>query len=213
MACPGWLGIYDAAMHTASRRTKSRDTDTITRPWKAAPTAPARHRLPNPTMICLLAGLSLLLGSGCESSHHSDRSHRPTPLPPTSPAPRPPIPPAAWRTEANRWLGVKYRRGGTDRGGIDCSGLVSRIYLDVAGISLARTAEHQFHEGTPVSPKEPRPGDLIFFSSNRREADHVGLCLGGQEFVHASPSKGVVISSMRQDYYATRLLGVKRIIH
>ena len=87
------------------------------------------------------------------------------------------------------------------------------MYLEVTGISLPRKGEEQFQCGTPVSVSALRPGDLVFFISlSQRVLDRVGLYLGNKEFVHASPSKGVVVSSLRQDYYATRFHGAKRII-
>lgn len=100
-----------------------------------------------------------------------------------------------------------------DRTGVDCSGLTSIIYLAVAEISLPRTSADQFRCGNWVSFNDLRPGDLVFFNSlNQRIVDHVGIYLGDTQFVHASVSKGVVVSSLRQEYYAKRLHAVKRII-
>lgn len=167
-----------------------------------------------------LAGASLLLTS-CQTEHPVSAPPPPPPVvavpvqPSVQPRVQPPqvISPAAWRTEANRWLGVKYRKGGTDRTGIDCSGLTSAMYLSVAGLSLPRTSEDQFRCGKQVSLNDLRPGDLVFFISlSQRIIDHVGLYLGDTQFVHASPSKGVVVSSLRQDYYAARFHSAKRII-
>jgi lipoprotein Spr len=115
--------------------------------------------------------------------------------------------------EANRWLGVKYRRGGLDRSGIDCSGLSSQMYLAVAGISLPRTSQDQSRCGSWVSRDAVRPGDLIFFASlSDRAVDHVGIYLGDAQFVHASPSKGVVVSSLLQDYYVKRYHSARRLV-
>jgi len=80
-------------------------------------------------------------------------------------------------------------------------------------ISPPRTSEDQFRCGKQVTLNDLRPGDLVFFISLRqRIIDHVGLYLGDTQFVHASPSKGVVVSSLRQDYYAARFHSAKRII-
>ncbi|MCX6928524.1 MAG: NlpC/P60 family protein [Verrucomicrobia bacterium] len=161
-----------------------------------------------------------LLLSGCQST---PRGHPPThpstfggkaqetPLPPAQV--RKPISPAAWKAEAEHWLGVKYRKGGTDRTGIDCSGLSSRIYLAVAGIALPRTTQDQSRCGSLVSRTDLRPGDLIFFVTLKdKQVDHVGIYLGDTKFVHASVSKGVVISSLLQDYYVQRYHSAKRIV-
>ncbi len=88
------------------------------------------------------------------------------------------ISPAQWKAEADRWLGVKYRKGGMDRTGIDCSGLTFVMYRAVAEISLHRTSEDQFRCGNPVSFNELRSGDLVFFISlSQRVIDHVGIYL------------------------------------
>jgi len=156
--------------------------------------------------------MAVFLLTGCQSEHHSSP---PPPPPPVVAAPVQPhkaITPAQWKAEADRWIGVKYRKGGTDRAGIDCWGLTSMMYLDVAGISLPHTSEEQFRCGTPVSTNDLRPGDLVFFISlSQHVLDHVGLYLGNTEFIHASPSRGAVVSSLRQDYYEKRFQGANRI--
>jgi cell wall-associated NlpC family hydrolase len=167
-----------------------------------------------------LAGVSLLLTS-CQTEHPVSAPPPPPPVvavpvqPSVQPRVQSPrvISPAAWRTEANRWLSVKYRKGGTDRSGIDCSGLTSAMYLSVAGLSLPRLSEDQFRCGNAISFNELRPGDLVFFVAlSQRVIDHVGIYLGETQFVHASASKGVVVSSLRQDYYFKRFHGAKRMV-
>ena len=183
-------------------------------------------------MTSLLAGTALALLAGCQSAPRGNPPPYPatpsTPAAPSAPA-APAAPPqvkvtppaqppkaltaAAWRAEANRWLGVKYRRGGTDRTGIDCSGLTSRMYLAVAGVALPRTCEEQSRFGKPVSRKDLRAGDLVFFSSlSRHSLEHVGIYLGDARFVHASPSKGVVVSSLLNDYYMKRYHSARRVV-
>ena len=161
-------------------------------------------------MPLVLVGTALLFTS-CQS----DRRASPPPQQPVAAPVQPQraIRPAQWKTEAEHWLGVKYRKGGMDRTGVDCSGLAFAMYLAVTGISLPRTSEDQFRYGNLVSFNELRPGDLVFFTSlNQRVVDHVGIYLGDTQFVHASASKGVVVSSFRQDYYAKRFHAAKRII-
>jgi murein DD-endopeptidase / murein LD-carboxypeptidase len=100
---------------------------------------------------------------------------------------------------------VHYRKAGMDRAGIPV--------FEVTGISLPRVNQDQFRRGKEVPRNDLRPGDLVFFISlSQRVIDHVGLYLGDTEFIHASPSKGVVVSSLRQDYYEKRFQGAKRII-
>jgi cell wall-associated NlpC family hydrolase len=86
------------------------------------------------------------------------------------------------------------------------------MYLAVTGIALPRTAQAQSRCGNLVSRTELRPGDLIFFVTLKdKQVDHVGIYLGEANFVHASPSKGVVVSSLLQDYYVQRYHSARRI--
>jgi murein DD-endopeptidase / murein LD-carboxypeptidase len=160
-------------------------------------------------MQLVLAGAALLIVlTGCQSGHHaSPQQQQQQPI--AAPVqPQKGISPAQWKAEADRWLGMKYRKGG-----IDCWGLTSVMYLELAGISLPRASEEQYRCGKQVPLNDVRPGDLVFFISlSQRVIDHVGVYLGDTQFVHASPSKGVVVSSLRQDYYATRFHSAKRII-
>jgi soluble lytic murein transglycosylase-like protein len=94
--------------------------------------------------------------------------------------------------DAQRYLGVPYRWGGTDPAtGLDCSGLTQRVFADL-GVSLPRTAAQQATTGTPVaSLADAQPGDLVFFdnSSSRAGIDHVGIYIGGGQMI-AAPTEG-----------------------
>jgi cell wall-associated NlpC family hydrolase len=158
----------------------------------------------------LLLGLGVIVLTGCQGP--TPTGHPVSPSKPGTFGPRGPIAPGAWKREAERWLGVRYRRGGADRNGVDCSGLVLRLYADVAGIAVPRSSQDQSRIGTAVPTRDLREGDLVFFSGDGREIDHVGLIIGGTDFVHASSSKGVVVSSLRQNYYATRFRGARRLV-
>ncbi|MGY1727583.1 NlpC/P60 family protein [Geodermatophilus sp. SYSU D01062] len=96
---------------------------------------------------------------------------------------------------AQRYLGVPYAWGGTDPSvGLDCSGLVQRVFADV-GIDLPRTSSQQATAGTPVaSLAEARPGDLVFFdnSLSRPGIDHVGIYVGDGKMI-AAPQEGDVV--------------------
>jgi len=130
------------------------------------------------------------------------------------PAPAPPrrsVPPGAWEREANKWLGTPHRLGGLDRGGIDCSGFTRQVCQAVAGITLPHNSAQQFACGAPVSAAALRAGDLVFFREPGKGISHVGLSLGGERFIHASTRRGVVVSSLRETYYAGRFCGAKRL--
>ena len=60
------------------------------------------------------------------------------------------------------------------------------------GIKLPRSVKEQFRVGKSVKPAEVAPGDLLFFSTTEAGASHVGIAVGGDEFIHAPSSKGVV---------------------
>jgi probable lipoprotein NlpC len=122
------------------------------------------------------------------------------------------IHPAAWQREAQKWLGTPHRLGGSDRQGVDCSGLTRELYRVVAGLALPHHAQRQFGYGTAALASALRPGDLVFFSERGKGIFHVGLSLGGDQFVHASTSRGVMVSSLREPYFAARFHGAKRLV-
>ena len=110
-------------------------------------------------------------------------------------------------------LGVPYVWGGTTMNGFDCSGLVQWAFAQ-HGISLPRVTYNQINVGASVSPNKLRPGDLVFFDTDRKKSgpDHVGVYLGGGKFIHAPrPGANVKISSLAEGYYMDRWMGGRRI--
>ncbi|MBV8532093.1 MAG: C40 family peptidase [Candidatus Eremiobacteraeota bacterium] len=110
---------------------------------------------------------------------------------------------------ALRFLGVPYVFGGTSSSGFDCSGFVQHVFA-MLGIDLPRTADAQFDAGRPASGG-PRPGDLVFFDTYGG-VSHVGIYLGRGRFVHASSSRGVMVSRLSESYWASRYVGAKRLL-
>ena len=110
---------------------------------------------------------------------------------------------------ALRFLGVPYVFGGTTTSGFDCSGFVQHVFA-MLGIGLPRTADAQYDVGRPAVGG-PRPGDLVFFDTYGG-VSHVGIYLGGGQFVHASSSHGVMVSHLSESYWASRYVGAKRLI-
>jgi cell wall-associated NlpC family hydrolase len=111
---------------------------------------------------------------------------------------------------AMRFLGVPYAFGGTSANGFDCSGYVQHVYA-LLGLRLPRTADAQYTEGKRVRGALVR-GDLVFFETYAAGASHVGIYLGNDEFVHASSSRGVTVSSLHERYWSARYLGAKRLL-
>ena len=106
--------------------------------------------------------------------------------------------------EAAGWLGVPYRSGGTNKRGVDCSGLTSSIYKKVYHKKLERSSEEQRKKDCrKISKGKLREGDLVFFHNGRKKkrATHVGIYLKNGKFIHASTSRGVIISNLNEDYW------------
>ncbi|XQU14622.1 C40 family peptidase [Vreelandella titanicae] len=99
-----------------------------------------------------------------------------------------------------RWAGTPYRIGGTSERGIDCSALVRNVYRDTFNLELPRSTRGQVHEGRPIDRQELQAGDLVFFRPPGRY-NHVGIYVGDGYFLHASTSKGVIISSLNNSYW------------
>lgn len=113
-------------------------------------------------------------------------------------------------------IGIKYKAGGTNRSGFDCSGLVYTTF-ESENIKLPRSSYEQAKIGKVIPLNDAKKGDLIFFKTNKsRQINHVGLIteVNSDEikFVHSSTSKGVIISSTKEPYYKNSFEQVNRII-
>ena len=115
------------------------------------------------------------------------------------------------RQEYRRWKGIRHRLGGTGSRGIDCSGFVKAIYKDVFNVNLPRTTKAQARRGRPIPFKELQAGDLVFFKPPTYPR-HVGIYLGGSEFVHASKNKGVTLSKIDPTYRGKYYWTARRIL-
>ena len=107
--------------------------------------------------------------------------------------------------------GTSYRRGGTSRGGFDCSGFTRYVYAKY-GVSLPHSSAAQAGKGAAVAKSDLQPGDLVFFQTSRRGISHVGIYIGGGNVVHAaSRGRGVTVDSINSSYYAPRYRGARRV--
>lgn len=109
-------------------------------------------------------------------------------------------------TEAGTWIGTQYVYGGETRAGTDCSGLVMSLYRDVCGVKIPRTTRDQVRYCTQIARNRLVPGDLIFFGrgASPDSVSHVGMYIGDGRMVHASSSRGVIVSSFDSGYWAER---------
>ncbi len=107
------------------------------------------------------------------------------------------------------WKGVRHRVGGSDRKGVDCSGLVQIVFRDAFRMDLPRTSRDQIRMGRMVDAREMRPGDLVYFMD--KGGDHIGVIVADRTFLHASASQGVILSTL-DGYWWPRLRRVQRVL-
>ncbi|WP_050937740.1 C40 family peptidase [Vibrio harveyi] len=110
----------------------------------------------------------------------------------------------------NEWEGTPYRLGGTKKSGIDCSAFVQKAFVVAYKMSLPRTTRQQSKQGVEMSWSDAQQGDLVFFKT-KRSTYHVGIYLGNKQFMHASTSKGVIISRIDNPYWASKFWQVRRV--
>ncbi len=117
---------------------------------------------------------------------------------------------------AEEYFGTPYNYGGMTKNGIDCSALMLKAY-DNIDFDLPRTSFAQSKIGKKIKKTKALPGDLVFFKTSRRNrVTHVGLITennnGEIKFIHASSSKGVIESSLEENYYKKTYVKIKRIL-
>ena len=104
---------------------------------------------------------------------------------------------------AYNFIGTPYVYGATGPDAFDCSGFTSYVYANAAGINITRTTYSQMGVGTPVSYDQLQPGDLVFTYGG----DHVGIYVGGGQYIHApQPGDSVKVSNITSFYSARRVL-------
>ncbi len=119
--------------------------------------------------------------------------------------------------DAENYLGTPYKFGGNTSSGLDCSGLTTKVFEE-NGLKLPRRSADQANTGKNIDLKEAKPGDLIFFATaGGTKVSHVGIVHtiendGEVKFIHASTSKGVIISSLNEKYWNKAYLHAQRVL-
>lgn len=100
----------------------------------------------------------------------------------------------------DQWMGTPYRFGGLDHDGIDCSGLSFLLQQQVYGINIPRTTGQQVQIIKRKYEEELQEGDLLFFDYDGKKFSHVGVYLQNGYYLHASSTKGVIITKLHDPY-------------
>ena len=150
-------------------------------------------RPPSSCFALIWLVLSALLLVGCqsqmsESPHYASGLSDPT------------YARSALYEQYQQWQGVPYRTGGESRRGVDCSAFMQLTFREQFAMQLPRDTDSQAHIGRAISSRQLRPGDLVFFNIGR-STRHVGVMVEKNKFLHASSSKGVMISDLNQPYW------------
>jgi cell wall-associated NlpC family hydrolase len=189
------------------------------------------RRLPGSNWLAVVA-LVLAAGSGACASTGAVPKPFPVPsgssAPPASGSPASPAPPAPSAAAPSRarsgidgyalagtalsLRGAPYRNGGTDPTGFDCSGFTQYVFAQ-HGVALPREVREQYRVGKSIKqPGDLAPGDILFFATTESGPSHVAIAIGGDEFVHAPSSTGVVrVEHLSSSYWSPRYLGARRL--
>ena len=175
----------------------------------------------NKSLLLGLIALALFTTACTPPQRHAQRTHpRYTPAPPVqrhySP---PPVAPRAQRYSpaiqarqsivrlAYQELGTRYKYGGSSpREGFDCSGLMTYVYKNGAGIKIPRTAAAQRNRSRTVNYAKLQPGDMLFFKTSAK-SNHVGIYIGNRQFIHAPNRRSKVkITTMDNSYWHSKFV-------
>jgi cell wall-associated NlpC family hydrolase len=138
---------------------------------------------------------------------------------PAAPAPAPAAPQTSVGrgggnivANAMKFVGHRYRFGGTSPAGFDCSGFVYYVH-NVSGSPVGRGMWQQYNGGARIPISSLQPGDTVFFANTYMPGlSHDGIYIGGGQFVHASDERtGVTISSMNSGYWQSKYVGATRL--
>lgn len=104
--------------------------------------------------------------------------------------------------EAYNWMNTPYLYAGNSKKGIDCSGLIKKIYSKIYNLKLNGNSSYIFAQTKEIKDLNSLiEGDLLFFKINKKQISHIGIYLKDGYFVHSSVNKGVTINNLNEKYY------------
>ncbi|MTE26503.1 C40 family peptidase [Winogradskyella ouciana] len=161
--------------------------------------------------------LLVMIASSCKSKKNYSSKKRQTHTVKVNTNTKPSEEAEAIANYAKKFNGTRYKYGGTTKRGMDCSGLIYTSFTD-NNISVPRTTSDLKSFGDWIDLKEVNVGDLVFFATrkNSRKVNHVGIVTnvrtGNVEFIHASTSRGVMISSLAEKYWYFAFVQARRVL-
>jgi cell wall-associated NlpC family hydrolase len=107
--------------------------------------------------------------------------------------------------------GTPYKGNGETPAGFDCSGFTRYVYKAGAGIDLPHSSAGQAQYGSAVAKADLAPGDLVFFNTSGSGISHVGIFIGGDNFISSTSSSGVKVTSLSDGYWGKRYISARRL--
>ena len=161
-------------------------------------------------MICIIAGLALTSCGSSRSKVVTTKTQNAPHIESANKQIRNII------SHALEFEGTRYKYGGTTKKGMDCSGLIYTSFLK-EDIPMPRTSRDLSLKGKRLYLKEVSPGDLLFFETDkkRKVINHVGLVVEVADeirFIHSSTSRGVIISSLENNYWKNNFVMARRVL-
>ena len=150
-------------------------------------------------------------GAPAPATHGAPPAPSSPSAPPSSSRPRAGFDGYALAGTALALRGTPYRNGGADPHGFDCSGFTQFVFAQY-GLPLPREVREQYRVGRSVKPEDLAAGDVLFFTTTDPGPSHVAIAIGGDQFVHAPSSTGVVrVERLSSSYWSPRYLGARRL--